>query len=570
MRDDPYHDFRIARKSARGHGFGEGVGAPGGAPCRRVRPVAVCARGGQFGTERFRKSGPVLPARDASKSTKFHQKITIPSVTDFGAIIKLMEFWIIVILIVIGYNIFKKRGQAPGTISKATVTLAKQGIGQRRAIRQFAVIEKPDIELSPEIETILNLLENTKTNVFLTGKAGTGKSTLLRYFRATTKKNVAVLAYTGVAAVNVQGQTIHSFFKWGPQINIDLVRRRFGKNAEIYKKIDTIIIDEISMVRADLFDCVDKFLRLNRRFPNLPFGGVQILAIGDLFQLPPIVKRDEERMFSKLYASPFFFDSNAYANAGFIKTELTKVHRQTDLEFIEILDAFRISAFNDSHLEKINARVIPNYEKPENEFIISLVTKNSIADAINFAELTKLPTTPKTYTGVITGQFKDQNLPTSLHLELKAGAQVMLLNNHPQGKWVNGDIVKVIKIHENSIRVLFDDGSFDDVGANKWDSIQFIFDEETNKVRSEIVGNFIQLPVRLAWAVTIHKGQGKTFDKVHIDFGDGTFAPGQAYVALSRCRTLGGMVLTAPVEAHHIFADDRVVTFMKSLDAPKR
>ncbi len=473
--------------------------------------------------------------------------------------------WVLLIVI-LGIVIYgssrNKKVTTPGAIPQRTISLAKQGVGVRRTSRKFAVIEKPDVDFSEESKKILALLDSTNTNVFLTGKAGTGKSTLLKYFRATTKKNVAVLAPTGVASINVQGQTVHSFFKFRPQVTVNQVKKRYGKDSDIYRKLDMIIIDEISMVRADLLDCVDRFMRLNGPSAQKPFGGVQLLVIGDLFQLPPIVRTEEETIFRSFYKSPFFFDSRSYQQAGFIKVELTHVYRQDDPIFINALDAFRNGSFNNEHLNLINTRVISNYEKPENEFIISLVTKNRIADDINRAEMEKLPATSKSYRGSIDGIFKDSDLPTAQELTLKEGAQVMLLNNDSRGKWVNGDIVKVIKTDNNSVRVLFDDGTFDDVGLNKWESVQFVFDEETRKIQSEVVGTFTQLPVRLAWAVTIHKGQGKTFDKVHIDFGDGTFAPGQAYVALSRCKTLEGMVLSSIVEPHHIFVDDRVKKFM--------
>ncbi len=474
-----------------------------------------------------------------------------------------MWFYITLFVFLTGYNIMKDRSSnSPKTVSRASVALAKQGIGKRRMSRKFAVIEKPDIELSEEGKKILDLIENTKTNIFLTGKAGTGKSTLLKYFRATTKKKIVMLAPTGVAAVNVQGQTVHSFFKFGPQITPDRVPKKQGDEAKIYKEVELIIIDEISMVRADLFDCVDKFMRLNGPTPGKPFGGVQVLVVGDLYQLPPIVPREEEQIFKRLYPSPFFFDSKGYDKAGFIKIELTHVYRQADEDFINTLDAFRISDFTDDHLNTINARVVPGYEKPEDEFVISLVTTNAMADTINTSELAKLNSKSRTYTGNIIGDFREKDLPTAMKLVMKEGAQVMLLNNHPQGKWINGDIGKVIKLNENSVRVLFDDGTFDDVGVHKWDAIQFVYEEETKRIQSEIVGTYNQIPLKLAWAVTIHKGQGKTFDKVHIDFGNGTFAPGQAYVALSRCRTLEGMVLASRVESHHIFAHDRVKEFM--------
>ena len=479
-----------------------------------------------------------------------------------------MEFWTIIIIIIIGYHIFKGKEKAyfSSQIPVNRIALAKDGIGKRRSSRKFADIRKPDdFDLTEEKQEVINILENTSNNVFLTGKAGTGKSKFLEYFRATTKKNVAVLAFTGVAAINVQGQTIHSFFHFYPKTTINSIRKRWGDDAKIYKKIDIIIIDEISMVRADLLDFIDKFMRLNGPCSDKPFGGVQIFAIGDLFQLPPIVMKDEERFFTEVYKSPYFFDSKVYQQAGFVKKELTEMYRQNKKEqndFIRALDNLRVCSFNKSDIDLINSRFDPVYEKPENEFVISLVPTNSMANSINMNELSKLSSEPYIYTGVITGEFKENNLPTAQELILKEESQIMLLNNDSRQRWVNGDIVKIIKTDPYYVRVLFDDGDFADITSIKWDSIEFIFDEETQKIQPEVVGSFTQLPIKLAWAVTIHKGQGKTFDKVHIDFGNGTFAPGQAYVALSRCRTLEGMTLTSRLEEYHVFTDDRIKKFM--------
>ncbi|TRZ79683.1 AAA family ATPase [bacterium] len=439
-------------------------------------------------------------------------------------------------------------------------------ISMRRSSREFIAIEEPnEFDLTEEKKEVIDMLENSNNNIFLTGRAGTGKSDFLKYFRATTKKNVVVLAFTGVAAVNVQGQTIHSFFKFHPQTTIDRIKKRRGKGVKIYKKIDIIIIDEISMVRADLLDCIDKFMRLNGPCANEPFGGVQILAIGDLFQLPPIVTKGEEIFFTQVYKSPYFFDSRVYQQFGFVKKELTEVYRQDKEEqnrFIKTLDNLRVCSFDFNDIDLINSRFDPDYKKPENELIISLVPTNNMADFINMEELSKLSTKLQTYAGMITGEFKERNLPTAQKLSLKEGAQIMLLNNDPRQRWINGDIVKIIKTNQQSVRVLFDDGTFDDITSVEWDSIEFIFDEKTQKIEPKITGSFTQLPVKLAWAVTIHKGQGKTFDKVHIDFGHGTFAPGQAYVALSRCRTLEGIVLTSRIKESYVFTDDRIKEFM--------
>jgi hypothetical protein len=487
-----------------------------------------------------------------------------------------MELLIIVIFIIIAYSAFKKNNKDKFLLpseptSNINVALAKRGIGQRRTNRKFADIEKPiigvDFDLTKEKQEVLNLLENTNKNIFLTGKAGTGKSKLLKYFRATTKKNIVVLAYTGVAAVNVQGQTIHSFFKFHPQTTIDNIKKRWGNDASVYKKINTIVIDEISMVRADLIDCIDKFMRINGPHPNRPFGGVQVFAIGDPFQLPPVVTQDEKKFFREVYLSPYFFDSKVYKHAEFIKKELTEVYRQdkeTENNFILALDKIRDCSFDEKDICLINSRYDVYYTKPENQFVISLVPTNNMADSINMEELSKLPAKAVAYSGIIAGDFKENNLPTSKELVLKEGAQAMLLNNDSRKRWVNGEIVKIIKTDINSVRVLFEDGTFDDVIPIKWDSIKFVFDEETQKIEPEVTGSFTQLPIKLAWAVTIHKGQGKTFEKVHIDFGNGTFTPGQAYVALSRCKKLEGITLTSRLDGSHIFTDERIKEFMKS------
>ncbi len=434
--------------------------------------------------------------------------------------------------------------------------------------RNTVSISKPqDFDLTPEKEEIINILENTNSNVFLTGKAGTGKSNFLKYFRATTNKNVVVLAFTGVAALNVQGQTIHSFFKFHPQTTMDSIRKRSKDDAEIYKNIDIIIIDEISMVRADLLDFIDRFMRLNGRDKYQVFGGTQVLAIGDLFQIPPIVNSDEKRFFTEVYRSPYFFDAHSYQLANFITKELSEMYRQDKKKqsnFIRTLDNIRTCSFSQKDIDLINTRVDYSYQKPSDKFVISLVPTNSKAEAINMNELNKLLSTAHVYKGIITGQFKEKNLPTAKKLILKEGAQIMLLNNDSDGRWVNGDIVKVVKTGYDYVRVLFDDGHLDDVRSIKRDAIKFIFNEEEQKIESEIVGSFTQLPIKLAWAITIHKGQGKTFERVHIDFGSGIFASGQAYVALSRCRTLEGISLTSPLKASYIFTDYRIKEFIEN------
>lgn len=481
-------------------------------------------------------------------------------------------FWLIVGAI--GWKIIKEtfskknNNQSSNTSNIYRQTLVKKGIGKRRENQRYLVFEKPNITLSEESQRALHLFEDTKNNIFLSGRAGTGKSTLLRYFRATTKKNIVVLAYTGVAAVNIQGQTIHSFFKFRPDITEDRVRKLNDKRADIYRKLDAIVVDEVSMVRADFFDCIEKFLRLNGPLLNKPFGGVQIILIGDLYQLPPIVKESEKQIFEKHYRSQFFFDAKSYSNSQFTKVELTHVYRQEiDPHFIEILDAIRVCAATDVHIAKINQRFFSDSDlKTPKDFQISLVTTNIMANDINVAKLAQLPGNSKIYHSIINGEIKEKQFPTDQELTLKEGAQIMLLNNDSKGRWINGDIAKIVRLDESSVRVLFEDNTFDDIGYYTWETIQFTYNEQEKKIESEIVGSFTQLPMRLAWAVTIHKGQGKTFERATIDFGNGTFASGQAYVALSRCKSLEGLLLKSPLEHHHIFVDSRVNEFMKKVN----
>lgn len=441
--------------------------------------------------------------------------------------------------------------------------IRKNKPSKRRSSRRYLAVEKPDIKHSEEVDSVLDVLENGKQNIFLTGRAGTGKSTLLRYFRATTKKNVVTLAPTGVAAVNVQGQTIHSFFKFPPGITEDRVRR-VGQRRNVYAKIDTLVIDEISMVRADLFDSIDKFLRLNGPDARQPFGGVRVVVIGDLYQLPPIVRDEERHIFRTLYKSPFFFDAKCYPGGAFKTIELQQVHRQSDREFVDILDAIRTCAVTDDQIAKINTR-LEAHEEDEKDFHISLVPTNAMAETINLQHLSRLSGKAQVYEGSIENEFHDRELPTAHELALKVGAQIMLLNNDPRGKWINGDLAQILQLGDETIRVRFEDGTFDDVGRYRWERVRFVYDEEEGKIKSEVVGSFTQFPMKLAWAVTIHKGQGKTFDKIVVDFGAGTFAAGQAYVALSRCRSLEGLTLKSPLEERHIFLDEQVSAFMNGI-----
>ena len=420
------------------------------------------------------------------------------------------------------------------------------------------------------------MLENGSRNIFITGKAGTGKSTLLQYFRDHTTKNVAVLAPTGVAAVNIKGQTIHSFFRFKPDITPEGVHsvriRRVQK--ELYRKIEAIIIDEVSMVRADLLDCVDIFLRLHGRDRMAAFGGVQMVFIGDLYQLSPVVTQAERGIFKDVYPSPYFFDSKIYREMNgadqhprkveFI--ELKKIYRQKEEEFIKLLGTIRNCSATQEHLKALNARYIPDFKPRKDDFYVYLTTTNAMADRINQERLDELEGRSYYYEGTLAGEFGSRNLPTHEVLELKIGAQVMLLNNDPGGRWINGSIGKIIEVLDEGkiVAVELSEGGIVDVTPFEWEMFRFFFNEDTESLESESVGSFTQHPLKLAWAVTIHKSQGKTFDKAIVDVGAGTFAHGQAYVALSRCVSFDGLVLKKPILQRHILLDDSVVNFMSS------
>ena len=425
------------------------------------------------------------------------------------------------------------------------------------------------VEKTPEFLRAFDMFEHSTKNIFLTGRAGTGKSTLLQYFRSSTRKNVAVVAPTGVAAVNIKGQTIHSFFNFRPDITPEAARdiRLRRDKRELYKNLDAIIVDEVSMVRADLLDCMDAFLRHNGPRKDEPFGGIQMILIGDLYQLPPVVTSADRDMFAQLYASPYFFDARVFSQADFDLFELEKIYRQKEDRFIRLLNAVRDNAVKPEDLALLNLRCQPDFEPPPEDFYVYLTTTNDLADGINRARLSAAKGKVYAYAGEIDGDFEKKSLPTHEDLHLKIGAQVMLLNNDPMGRWVNGSIghiMDIIHAQEDAIRVRLAGGQEVDVSPFSWEMYRFVYDKDLERVESEIVGMFRQYPLRLAWAVTIHKSQGKTFSKVVIDVGRGTFSHGQSYVALSRCTTLEGIVLKRPFARSHILLDGRVKTFLEN------
>ena len=465
-------------------------------------------------------------------------------------------------------------------------------------------IPQLDFSSNPEMQQALEIMEETRDNLFLTGEAGTGKSTLLQYFRRTTKKNVVVLAPTGVAALNVEGQTIHSFCSFGPDITASKVKKLapWTPKFKLLKSLDAIIIDEISMVRADLLDFVDKFLRLNGPMPALAFGGLQMVFIGDLYQLPPVEKDFAAGgALIKEYASPYFFDSRAFSSAGFKFIELKTIYRQKDQAFKDVLNAVRNNAASQEHLTVLNSRAQTGETKFTFEkFAIYLTPTNNRARQVNNFFLERLKTELKNYHGTARGSFQDRELPTDLDLQIKVGAQVMMLNNDARKRWVNGTMGKIVGIEKQSqevveperensntdvdslfeleyipkgtiqetqtdvILVELETGETVSVLPHTWEMFQFVLEKGTQKIDSKTTGTFTQYPFKLAWAVTIHKAQGKTFDKVYIDLSTGTFAHGQLYVALSRCRTLEGLYLKRHINQQDIILDNRIVKFLES------
>jgi ATP-dependent DNA helicase PIF1 len=425
------------------------------------------------------------------------------------------------------------------------------------------------IEINDEFRKALDLMEGTKRHVFITGKAGTGKSTLLEHFRNVTGKRIAVLAPTGVAALNVAGQTVHSFCRFKPDITLDKVKKARGEGSELFKNLDAVVIDEISMVRADLLDCVEKFLRLNGRHPRSWFGGTQMIFIGDLYQLPPVVASSERDIFAGRYETPYFFSSKIFNEPTFDMelVELEKVYRQTDAEFVRLLNAFRNGSVTTGDVALLNEKLDPFFAPPDKDFYITLTSTNDLAGRRNREKLDRLPGETWSCRGELEGEFVRTSLPTDELLELKAGAQVMLVANDRKGRWVNGSIGRIAGFSQKAeahdrILVELRDGPTVEVEPWVWELFRYRYDADAKRIFTEQTGSFTQYPLKLAWAVTIHKSQGKTFDRVVVDIGRGTFAHGQLYVALSRCTSFHGLVLRTKVGRQHIRLDYRVIRFL--------
>ncbi|MBQ9677925.1 MAG: AAA family ATPase [Prevotella sp.] len=428
-----------------------------------------------------------------------------------------------------------------------------------------------------EWQQALQIIQYTRRSLFLTGRAGTGKSTFLRHIAETTKKKYVILAPTGIAAINAGGQTLHSFFKLpfhpllpnDSRYNIRNIRKTLkysGVTTKLLRELELIIIDEISMVRADIIDFIDKVLRIYCRNMREPFGGKQLLLVGDIFQLEPVVKEDEWRLMQPFYASAYFFSAKVWQEMSLVSIELRKVYRQTDAHFIGILDRIRQNHATERDIEEINKQVetSPQQGKQEGSLPITLATRRDTVDYINEQKLAELDGEPTIFYGSITGEFPETSLPAPMELEIKPGAQVIFIKNDKERRWVNGTLGVVIYIDEEEgiITVVDEDGHEYDVEREVWENMRYTFNEKEQKIEEEQLGTFIQFPLRLAWAITVHKSQGLTFRKVRIDFsGGGAFAGGQTYVALSRCTSLEGITLEEPIHRRDIFVRAEVVSF---------
>ena len=426
-----------------------------------------------------------------------------------------------------------------------------------------------------EFQDALQLITHTRQSVFLTGKAGTGKSTFLKYICAHTKKKYVVLAPTGIAAINAEGVTLHSFFKlpFRPMLPDDPdLSLKNGRIFEFFKyrkehrklisEVELIIIDEISMVRADIIDCVDRILRVFSGNMRLPFGGKQLLFVGDVFQLEPVVPADQKEILSLFYASPFFFSARVFKDINLVPIELQKVYRQTDPVFINILDRIRSNIARKQELDTLNARYFPDFIPRNEDMYITLATRRDQVDFINERKLGELPGEEFVSHGKIEGDFPESSLPTQLNLSIKEQAQVIFIDNDYERRWVNGTIGMVSGIDENgNVYVLLEDGREYLVEPTSWRNYKYKYNEKEKKVEEEIVGTFEQLPIRLAWAITVHKSQGLTFSRVVVDLTGGVFAGGQTYVALSRCTSLEGLVLKSRISPHDIFVRKEIVQF---------
>jgi GTPase SAR1 family protein len=426
------------------------------------------------------------------------------------------------------------------------------------------------MEETEQIQSALEELFEGRKHLFITGRAGTGKSTLLSQYRKNTQDQVIVVAPTGVAALNIEASTIHSVFRFSPNITLDEVAVGAHKHPakKIFKSMKSLVIDEISMVRADILDCIDVFLRTIRG-KQAPFGGVRLICFGDLYQLPPVVSSDERHSFQSGYRTAYFFGSRVMheilenGNVNFKMIELTKIFRQSESEFIDILNQIRENKVSNQQLMKLNTRV--GHIAPVEAIV--LTGRRDQAKLLNDLHINSLPGSVKAYYGKAIGKFESNKFPTEDVLVLKIGARVMMVANDKDKRWVNGSLGTITKVAEAGVDVKLDNGISVVVTTYSWEMSVMKWNELTENLERVVVGEYRQLPLTVAAAVTIHKSQGKTFEQMVIDLEGGAFAHGQTYVALSRCKTLDGLFLKKPITPRDIMVDKSIESFLKAIDS---
>jgi ATP-dependent exoDNAse (exonuclease V) alpha subunit len=419
-----------------------------------------------------------------------------------------------------------------------------------------------------DFDNAIGLALYVNRSVLITGKAGTGKSTLIKKISNSILKKFVVVAPTGIAAINAGGVTIHSFFKFPLRelLPNDRGIKIFANNSEqknIILAMDTLIIDEISMVRADLIDAIDYSLRHNGDKPHLPFGGKQIIFVGDFFQLEPVINKDskESKVLKEIYKSLFFYNAKVFENIKLYSVELKKVYRQLDLDFISLLDRLRVNELTQEDIDKLNTRVVNQFEIEKNDYAITLTTRTAMAANVNNLKLEEIQSKAFNYPAQISGLFEENKYPTESILKFKVGSQIIFIKNDPSKRWANGSLGKIISLNRTTIKVELNTGKVHTVNKVAWENTAYQYSPEANRIVQKVVGTFIQYPLKLAWAITIHKSQGLTFDRAIIDFGEGAFASGQAYVALSRVKTFEGLYLKQKIKAEDIFLNDEIKQF---------